>query len=146
MTDVGPGSAASRALARARDLDAADPLRAYPDRFVVGDPDFVYLDGNSLGRLPRATVDRRERVIRAEWGGEVVRAWDPWLTDPLALGERSVTTSGARSATIATSTTVNLCWLASAAFEARPDLTVVVAACDRPDDRYVLEGLADWRG
>ena len=111
MTDVGTGSAASRALSRARDLDAADPLRAYPDRFVSDDPDLVYLDGNSLGRLPRATVDRLERVIRAEWGGELVRGWDHWLDDPVAVGERiGRDILGARpgETIVGDSTTVNL--------------------------------------
>ena len=149
MTDVGTGSAASRALGRARDLDAADPLRAYPDRFVSDDPDLVYLDGNSLGRLPRATVDRLERVIRAEWGGELVRGWDHWLDEPLAVGERiGRDILGARSGEtiVSDSTTVNLYKLATAALDARPDRTVVVATRDEfPTDRYVLEGLADRR-
>ena len=45
-------------------LDAADPLRSFRDRFVIDDPDVVYLDGNSLGRLPRATLDRLAEVTR----------------------------------------------------------------------------------
>ena len=45
-------------LARAAELDAADPLASFRDRFVVADPALVYLDGNSLGRLPRATAER----------------------------------------------------------------------------------------
>ena len=150
MTDVGTGSAASRALSRARDLDAADPLRAYPDRFVSDDPDLVYLDGNSLGRLPRATVDRLERVIRAEWGGELVRGWDHWLDDPVAVGERiGRDILGARpgETIVGDSTTVNLYKLATAALDARPDRTVVVATRDEfPTDRYVLEGLAAGAG
>ena len=58
-------------------LDAADPLAAFRDRFVVDDPALVYLDGNSLGRPPRATIDRLEQVVRAEWAGELVPRLGP---------------------------------------------------------------------
>ncbi len=61
--------------ARAQALDAADPLAAFRDRFVIDDPELVYLDGNSLGRLPRATVERLSAVVRREWGGELIRGW-----------------------------------------------------------------------
>ena len=54
---------------RAEALDAADPLRDFRDRFEVRDPDRVYLDGNSLGRLPRATAERMRTVVEEEWGG-----------------------------------------------------------------------------
>ena len=56
-------------------LDAADPLAAFRDRFVFSDPGLVYLDGNSLGRLPRATVERLAAVVREEWGAELIRGW-----------------------------------------------------------------------
>src|SRR4051794_36925005 len=65
--------------AHARALDAADPLAPFRDRFVMGDPDVVYLDGNSLGRLPAATPERLLQVVRDEWGGELIRGWDHWL-------------------------------------------------------------------
>jgi kynureninase len=54
-------------------LDAADPLRGFRDRFVIED-DLVYLDGNSLGRLPRATLERLQAVARVQWGERIVRA------------------------------------------------------------------------
>ena len=65
----------------------ADPLRGFRDRFVIDD-DLVYLDGNSLGALPRATVARLERVAR-QWGERGVRAWDEgWLDLPVEVGDR----------------------------------------------------------
>ena len=67
-------------------LDVADPLASFRDRFVIDDPDVVYLDGNSLGRLPRATIDRLTQVTRGEWGGELIRGWDHWLAYPLEVG------------------------------------------------------------
>ena len=66
----------SRAFAEA--LDAADPLAPFRDRFVIDDPDLIYLDGNSLGRLPIATVARLQHLVRQEWGGDLVRGWDRW--------------------------------------------------------------------
>ena len=88
-------------------------------------------------------------MIRAEWGGELVRGWDHWLDDPVAVGERiGRDILGARpgETIVGDSTTVNLYKLATAALDARPDRTVVVATRDEfPTDRYVLEGLADRR-
>ena len=135
--------------ARAAALDAADPLAAFRDRFVVDDPALVYLDGNSLGRLPRSTIDRLEQVVRAEWGGELVRGWDHWLDEPARVGELIGTgLLGAMSdeTLVGDSTTVNLYKLASAALDARPDRPAIVVATDEfPTDRYVHEGLASAR-
>ena len=135
--------------ARAAALDAADPLAAFRDRFVVDDPALVYLDGNSLGRLPRSTIDRLEQVVRAAWGGELVRGWDHWLDEPARVGELIGTgLLGAMSdeTLVGDSTTVNLYKLASAALDARPDRPAIVVATDEfPTDRYVLEGLASAR-
>ncbi len=138
------------ARTRARDLDAADALAGFRDRFVVADPDLVYLDGNSLGRLPRATVARVERVIGDEWGGELVRAWDHWLELPTRVGDtiaRDVLGARAGEVIASDSTTVSFYRLALAALEARPGRLVVVTDRDNfPTDRYVLEGLAAARG
>ena len=63
---------------RAARLDAEDPLAGFRERFVVEDPELIYLDGNSLGRLPRATRDRTNALLD-QWGGELVRGWDEWI-------------------------------------------------------------------
>ena len=134
---------------RARALDAGDPLAGFRDRFVVGDPDLVYLDGNSLGRLPRATVERLERTIRVEWGGELVRGWEHWLDEPGRVGELiGLGLLGARpdETIVSDSTTVNLYKLALAALTARPGRRSMVVTRDEfPTDRYVLQGLAGAR-
>jgi kynureninase len=135
---------------RAEALDAADPLAAFRDRFVVDDPSLVYLDGNSLGRLPLATIARLERSLRGEWGRELVRAWDHWIDLPVALGDRIGTEligAAPGQTAIGDSTSVNLYRLASAALDARLGRRVIVT--DRgnfPTDRYILEGLAAARG
>jgi kynureninase len=141
---------ADAALTRARDLDAADPLAGFRDRFVARDADLVYLDGNSLGPLPRATADRLARVVRDQWGGELVRAWDRWLELPATVGDAlGSDILGARpgEVIVSDSTTVNLFKLAAAALDARPGRRVILAdRNDFPTDRYVLEGLAKARG
>lgn len=145
MTDVLDVTAAERAWA----LDASDPLRRFRDRFIVADPEVVYLDGNSLGRLPVATVARIRRVVEEEWGRELVRGWEHWLDEPRRVGERIAPLVGAApgQVVVADSTTVNFQRLAAAALEARAGRRAVVTdRANFPTDRYVLEGLAERRG
>lgn len=127
-------------------LDAADPLAPFRNRFVFSDPEIVYLDGNSLGRLPVATAARLTGVVAEEWGGELIRGWGRWLDEALRIGDRLAgAVLGARpgEVVVSDSTSVNFYKLALAALNARPGRRVVVT--DRPNfptDRYVLEGLA----
>jgi kynureninase len=144
-----PASSADAALERAAALDAADPLASFRDRFVVADPGLVYLDGNSLGRLPRATAERLARVVAEEWGGELIRGWTHWIDEPGRVGDLIAGLVGARAGEVlvSDSTTVNFYKLAFAAVEARPGRRIVVTDRDNfPTDRYVLEGLARARG
>jgi kynureninase len=137
------------AFDRARALDAADPLAGFRDRFVVTDANLVYFDGNSLGRLPRATADRLARVVADEWGGELIRGWDHWIGEPERVGDLIAPLIGAHAGEVlvSDSTTVNFYKLARAALEARPDRRVIVTDRDNfPTDRYVLEGLAARHG
>ncbi len=63
-------------------LDAADPLAGYRERFLLEDPALIYLNGNSLGALPLATLRRMETVFREEWGAALARSWDHWVDLP----------------------------------------------------------------
>jgi kynureninase len=132
--------------AHAERLDAADPLAPFRERFVAADPDLIYLDGNSLGRLPRATAERLQSFVDEGWGGELVRGWDHWVDLPFEVGNRlAATVLGARQGEVAVSdsTTVNLYKLATAAVSARPGRGAVLTDRDNfPTDRYVLEGVA----
>lgn len=134
----------------AEQLDAADPLAAFRDRFVVTDPDLVYLDGNSLGRLPLSTVDRLSAVVREEWGAGLIRSWSTWLDLPTTVGDRiGATLLGAAPGQVAVSdsTTINIYKLAAAAVSARPGRKVIVTDDDNfPTDTYVLQGLAEQHG
>ena len=135
-------------LERARALDAADPLGGYRERFVIRDPELIYLDGNSLGRLPRATVDRLTDVVEGGWGRELIRGWEHWIDDPVRVGDAIAQIVGAWPGEIVVtdSTTVNLYKLAWAALEARPGRGALITDRDNfPTDRYVLEGLAAAR-
>ncbi len=129
-------------------LDNADPLRGFRERFVIDD--LVYLDGNSLGRLPLSTVSRIREVV-AQWGERVVRAWDEgWLELPVAVGDRlgsAALGAAPGQVVVGDSTTVCFYKLASAALDLRPRRDQIVADVDNfPTDRYVLEGLAQARG
>jgi len=132
--------------AHAEALDAADPLASFRDRFVIGDPQLIYVDGNSLGRLPRATSDQLARRVE-EWGSRLVTAWHEWIDLPLQVGDALAPIVGARpgEVLVADSTTVNLYKLAAAALELRPG-AIVGRADDFPTDRYVLQGLAEHYG
>ena len=126
-------------------LDDADPLAPFVDRFVVDDPALVYLDGNSLGRLPGTTRDRLRTAIDDEWGADLVRGWDRWIDLPTDVGDRLAPLIGARpgEVLVCDSTTVNLYKLVAAVLEARPDRTEVLVPADEfPTDRYVVDGLA----
>jgi kynureninase len=138
--------------ARASALDAADPLASFRDRFEFHPEDpVVYLDGNSLGRLPVATAERVSRTVREEWGSRLVRAWEEgWMELPLEIGDRlgAAALGAAEGQTvIGDSTTVCFYKLASAALDLRPGRDEIVTDVDNfPTDRYVLEGLAQARG
>jgi kynureninase len=135
--------------AYAEELDAADPLAGFRERFVLDDPGLIYLNGNSLGALPRATLRRIEAVIRQEWGAALARSWDHWVDLPGRAGDLVGELTGAApgQVVVADNTTVNLYKLACAAIDARPGRTAIVTDRDNfPSDRYVLEGIAAQRG
>jgi kynureninase len=138
--------------ARARELDAADPLAAYRDQFITpADHDVVaYLDGNSLGRPLAATAALMAEFIERQWAGRLIRGWtDSWMQWPITLGDRLgevALGAAAGQVVVADSTTVLLYKLARAAVAARPGRRRIVLDTDNfPTDRYVLEGIAAER-
>ena len=131
-------------------LDAADPLAKYRDEFVITDRDVCYLDGNSLGRLPKRTVDLVHRYLTEEWGHELVAGWSHWIDEAQRVGDLvgSSTLGAANGQVLAVDTTsVNFYQLCDAAIRARPDRdTVVSDTANFPTDRYILEGLCERHG
>ncbi len=129
-------------------LDASDPLAAFRDRFVINDPGRLYLDGNSLGRLPKGTRERLHRVVD-QWGEELVGGWHDWIEAPTRTGDALAEVLGARPGTVLAtdSVTVNLFKLVNAILDKDPSITTLVTDQDNfPTDRYVLEGIARTRG
>jgi kynureninase len=135
-------------------LDDVDPLAAFRSRFVGSDdegPDrLLYLDGNSLGRLPRETPAAVARVVEQQWGEGLVGSWADWIGEATRLGDALA--SGVLGAQpgevlVADSTSVNLYKLVTAGARARPDRDVLVCTADDfPTDRYVVAGVAEARG
>jgi kynureninase len=134
---------------RAVALDAADPLARLRDAFVNDDPELIYFDGNSLGRLPGTGANRIARVVREEWGRNLIRSWAHWADLPTRTGDllgSALLGAAPGQIAVSDSTTVNLYKLAVAALDARSDRTVIITDDDNfPTDRYVLEGLAAQR-
>jgi len=134
----------------ALELDAHDPLREFKNRFVITDPDTCYLDGNSLGRLPHATVKAINDFLTQEWGPEVVAGWGHWVDEAQSVGDligRSALGAGPGQVLACDTTSVNFYQLASAAIRARPDRkTIIIDAANFPTDRYIMQGLADQLG
>ncbi len=135
---------------RAVQLDEADPLAVYGDRFLPMPPDVLaYLDGNSLGRPPRATADAMQQMLHGRWAGDLIRGWtegdDPWMRWPEQIGDliaQACLGAAAGQTVVADSTTVLLYKLARAGVGARPGRSHVVLDTDNfPTDRYVLEGI-----
>jgi kynureninase len=131
-------------------LDAQDPLHHYKNKFVVTDPDMCYLDGNSLGRLPHATVKAINDFLTHEWGPEVVTGWGHWVDEAQSAGDligRSALGAGPGQVLACDTTSVNFYQLASAAIRARPNRkTIIIDAANFPTDRYIMQGLAKHHG
>lgn len=134
----------------AEQLDAADPLAGFRERFVLPPEPLIYLDGNSLGPLPKATQARLAQVVTDDWGQGLVRSWAHWVGLPREVGDllgSQLLGAGPGQVLVSDSTTVNLYKLASAALAARPGRTALITDDDNfPTDRYVLEGLAAQHG
>jgi len=137
--------------ATAEALDDADELAGFRERFVGTDDDrLIYLDGNSLGRLPRETPAAVARVVEQQWGEGLVGSWSTWIGDATRVGDQlaaSVLGAGPGEVLVGDSTTVNLYKLLVAGAKARPGRDVLVCTADDfPTDRYVVSGVAADRG
>jgi len=134
----------------AHDLDAQDELASFRDEFVIADPNLIYLDGNSLGRLPKRTIEFMRNAIEAEWGKRLIRVWnDGWINSPTELGAKIAGLVGAQADEILVTeaTSINLFKLVLAALRARPNRTRIVSdVLNFPSDLYILQGIVDLLG
>lgn len=129
----------------AQELDAADPLRSVRDKFDLPEG-VIYLNGNSLGPLPKATKARMAEVVEQEWGTGLIRSWNSagWVNLPQRLGSMIAPLVGAESdeVIVADSTSVNLFKLIHAGFKLNPGRSKVVTELGNfPTDLYVLQGV-----
>jgi kynureninase len=140
----------SDAIARARELDAADPLQHFRDAFVIDDPELIYLDGNSLGRMPKKAAERIKTLVDKEWGARLIRAWgDTWFDMPQRLGAKLAPLIGAQPGEVilCDNTTTNLYKLVNAILEISIGRTEIATDHDNfPSDLYVLQGIAKNAG
>ena len=135
--------------AYALELDKNDPLVHFKSQFVVTDPQMCYLDGNSLGRLPKATIDAVNNLM-TEWGAEVVTGWGYWVDEAQPTGDllgEAALGAGPGQILVCDTTSVNFYQLCLAAVHARPGRkTIITDAANFPTDRYILDGIAKQFG
>jgi kynureninase len=141
-------------LQHCRQLDIDDPLRHLRDQFSLP-PGIIYLDGNSLGALPKATASRVADVINQEWGQGLIRSWNTagWIDQPARLGDKIARLIGAGPGEVVAtdSTSINLFKVLSVAMQlaARQSPSCKVVLSERsnfPTDLYMAEGLCHTHG
>ena len=135
--------------AYALELDKNDPLAHFKSQFVVTDPEMCYLDGNSLGRLPKETISAVNNLM-SEWGSEVVTGWGHWVDEAQPTGDllgQAALGAGPGQILVCDTTSVNFYQLCLAAVHARPGRkTIITDAANFPTDRYILDGIAKQFG
>jgi len=137
----------SRTLDEVRALDSADPLRPCRDRFLIPEG-LIYLDGNSLGAMPKAAAARQRALVEAEWGVSLIRSWNEhdWIGAPQRIGAKIAPLIGARpnEVIVADSVSVNLFKLILAAAALRPDRPVLLSeAGNFHTDLHIASGAAE---
>jgi kynureninase len=137
-------------LDRCKALDAADPLAPFRERFALPEG-VIYLDGNSLGALPKAASGRVAQVVGEEWGQSLIRGWTMhrWIDLPRRVGDKIGRLIGAAPGEVlaADSTSVNLFKLMAAALRLKPERRVILSERSNfPTDLYIAEGLIELTG
>ena len=134
----------------AADLDAKDPLRGFRDRFHI-EPGLIYLDGNSLGPLPLATVERVHDTVEREWGVGLIRSWNDagWITAAQRIGDKiaRIIGAGPGEVVVCDSTSINLFKLLMAGLRLMDRRQVVLTQQGNfPTDLYVAQGAVEILG
>ena len=137
-------------LDQVRALDSADPLGRFRDRFFLPEG-VVYLDGNSLGALPKAAVARQQAMVEEEWGSELIRSWNSrgWIDAPARVGAKIARLIGAKphEVIVADSVSVNLFKLIVAAAALAPDRPQILSEGGNfHTDLHIASGAAELAG
>ena len=131
----------------AENLDATDPLNSFKNLFYIDDESVCYLDGNSLGRLPKKTLVELNELLVEEWGKKVVNGWSDWINEAERIGDLigRAALGAASGQTLAIDTnTINLYQLAWAAIKSNPKRNkILIDRANFPSDRYAIEGIAN---
>jgi len=134
----------------ALELDSQDELAPFRGRFVIPDPNLIYLDGNSLGRLTHDTAERMKTAIEDEWGRGLIRSWNQgWWQSPGRVGEKVARLVGAApgQVIICDSVSINLFKLAAAALSLQAGRNrIITDSLNFPTDLYILQGLTRLLG
>ena len=134
----------------ALELDKNDPLAHFKSQFVITDPEMCYLDGNSLGRLPKSTITAITDFMNKEWGPEVVTGWSHWVDEAQPTGDllgEAALGAAPGQVLVCDTTSVNFYQLCLAAIHARPGRkTIITDAANFATDRYILDGIAKQFG
>ncbi len=134
----------------ARELDQQDSLAAYREQFVVNDPELIYLDGNSLGRLPKSVIERTKKTVAEEWGTDLIRGWNKgWWESPARIGNKIASLLGAAEGQVVVGdqTSINLFKLAAAALMLQPQKKrIITDTFNFPSDLYILQGINNLLG
>jgi len=128
----------------ARQLDVEDELASFREAFVFAEPDLIYLDGNSLGRLSKGSAERLRTAVEVEWGRDLIRGWNAdWYEAPERVGEKiaRLVGAGAGQVVVSDATSINLFKLVMAALALRPERDRIVSdVLNFPSDLYILQG------
>jgi kynureninase len=126
-------------------LDLDDPLAPYRNQFVITDPDVCYLDGNSLGRLPKLTIERVNTFLNDEWGKQLVDGWSHWIDQAQTAGDllaESALGASKGQTLVCDTTSVNFYQLCVAAIKANPGRKkIIIDSANFPTDRYIVQGI-----
>lgn len=134
----------------AKEFDSKDKLASYREQFVISDPDLLYFDGNSLGRLTKASQERIKQAVEEEWGKELIRGWNQgWWDAPVWVGNKIGQLIGAapRQVIVSDTTSINLFKLAMAALALQPERKrIITDTLNFPSDLYILQGCVQLLG
>ncbi len=134
----------------AKQLDQQDSLASYREQFVANDPDLIYLDGNSLGRLPKSVIERMQKAVEEEWGSDLIRGWNRgWWESPKRIGDKIGSLLGAAEGQmiVGDQTSINLFKLATAALTLQPyKKRIITDTFNFPSDLYILQGITKLLG
>ncbi|MEM7702357.1 MAG: kynureninase [Pseudomonadota bacterium] len=135
---------------RIAQMDAVDPLRGFRDQFAIRDG-LIYLDGNSLGMLPKRSVERMRRTVTDEWGEGLITSWNSadWINTPRRIGDKIARLIGASEGEVIAgeSTSINIFKALTAALSLQEGRSVLLTETGNfPTDNYMMQGLARFGG